>query len=121
MGFPSISLDVALSMQVPEAHGSARIQGHGMVVWEASFLLAEFLSRHFNLAQVEAVKELMEESGTQWEGWEEKTGLELGAGLGLPSIVASNLGAKMLATDGDDGVLQLLRKNMEHNAPSCQV
>ena len=32
------------------------------------------------------------------------TGVELGAGLGLPSIVASNLGAKMIATDGDDAL-----------------
>jgi hypothetical protein len=33
-------------------------------------------------------------------GWEGKTGVELGAGLGLPSIVASKLGVKMIATDG---------------------
>jgi predicted nicotinamide N-methyase len=28
------------------------------------------------------------------------TGVELGAGLGLPSIVASKLGLEMVATDG---------------------
>ena len=47
--------------------------------------------------------------------------MEIGAGLGLPSIVASNLGAKMIATDGDTQLLHLLGRNMESNAPSCRV
>ena len=47
--------------------------------------------------------------------------VELGAGLGLPSIVASNLGAKMIATDGDDAVLHLLGANTEYNSPLCHV
>ena len=88
-----------------------------MIVWEASFVLAEFLSRHSNLTQVEEVQELMGNSGILWGSWKAKSGLELGAGLGLPSIVASNLGAKMIATDGDDSVLQLLKTNVERNAP----
>ena len=33
-------------------------------------------------------------------GWRGMTGVELGAGLGLPSIVASKLGLEMVATDG---------------------
>ena len=56
-----------------------------------------------------------------WNSWKGKSGVELGAGLGLPSIVASNLGAKMIATDGDDAVLHLLRTNTESNLPSCRV
>ena len=67
------------------------------------------------------VKELMGETGMQWGGWTGKSAVELGAGLGLPSIVASNLGAKMIATDGDDAVLHLLDMNVKHNAPSCWV
>ena len=92
-----------------------------MMVWGASFVLAEFLSRHRNLSQVEEVMSFVDGNHTVWESWKAKRGVELGAGLGLPSIVASNLGAKMIATDGDDAVLHLLRMNTEVNAPSCRV
>ena len=93
----------------------------GMQLWDASFVLAEFLSRHGDLAQIAEIKELMGESGMRWTSWKGKSGVELGAGLGLPSIVASNLGAKMIATDGDDAVLHLLDMNVKRNAPSCWV
>ena len=93
----------------------------GMVLWDTSFVLGEFLSRQGDLAQVEEFKTLMGESGMLWNSWKGKSGVELGAGLGLPSVVASNLGAKMIATDGDAEVLQLLRMNTENNAPSCCV
>lgn len=128
--FPSLSLDVALSTQVPGLLMKAQDGIHmtadrsvrtGMVLWEAAFVLAEFLSRHSDLAKLAEVKELMGENGTWWNGWKGKSGVELGAGLGLPSIVASNMGAKMIATDGDDKVLHLLGMNMEHNAPLCRV
>merc|ERR550514_1857206 len=91
-----------------------------MALWEASFVLAEFLSRS-DLSDVAEVKELMGKSGAWWNSWKGKSGVELGAGLGLPSIVASNLGAKMIATDGDDAVLHLLGMNTESNAPLCRV
>ena len=68
-------------------------------------MMAEFLTRHGDLSQVTEVKELMEVNGTPWTCWKQKSGIELGAGLGLPSIVASNLDAKMISTDGDDAVL----------------
>ena len=45
-------------------------------------------------------------------GW---TGVELGAGLGLPSIVSSLLGVNLLATDGDASVLSLLQSNIHRN------
>ena len=83
--------------------------------------MADFLSRYSNLAQVSDLQHLVEESGTLWQDWKLKKGLELGAGLGLPSIVASKLGAHMIATDGDDAALQLLRCNVARNAPQCQV
>ena len=63
----------------------------------------------------------MGESGMCWTSWKGKSGVELGAGLGLPSIVASTLGAKMIATDGDDAVLHLLNMNAERNAQWCRV
>ena len=119
--FPSISLDVTLSMEVPTslskakvgtgltlADSAGKIGGRfrsGMAVWEASLVMAEFLTRHGGLSQVTEVKELMGVNGTSWNCWKEKSGVELGAGLCLPSIVASNLDAKMISTDGDDAVL----------------
>merc|ERR1712070_473986 len=84
-------------------------------------MLAEFLSRHSQLAHVAEVTELIGTGGVRWDSWKGKTGIELGAGLGLPSIVVSNLGAKMIATDGDDKVLQLLSSNTRRNAPRCRV
>jgi hypothetical protein len=39
-------------------------------------------------------------SGDTWRG---RTGVELGAGLGLPTIVAAKLGVSMVATDGEAG------------------
>lgn len=125
-----MSVEVALSMQVPSPIMKAKdgpcmggtIGGSfrsGMIPWETSFVL--LLSRHGDLAQTAEVKELMLESGMCPNGWEAKSAVELGAGLGLPSIVVSNLGTKMVATDGDDAVLHLLGMNMERNAPSCWV
>merc|ERR1712064_230746 len=70
---------------------------------------------------VAEVKALLVEGSARWNSWKWKCAVELGAGLGLPSIVASDLGAKMIATDGDDAVLHLLRTNTQRNAPSCQV
>merc|ERR1712078_695677 len=60
-------------------------------------------------------------SGMCPNNWKAKSGVELGAGLGLPSIVVSNMGTKMVATDGDNAALHLLGINMERNAPSCRV
>merc|ERR1712216_115651 len=92
-----------------------------MVLFDASFVLAEFLSRHIDLTRVAEVKELMGEHAMRWNNWGRKHGLELGAGLGLPSIVASNLGARMIATDGDEAVQNLLCMNTQRNAPSCRA
>ena len=124
-------LNVALSMQAPLANfkrkdgtsasaDNSRFRS-GMALWDASFVLAEFLSRHGDLAQIAEIKELMGESGMRWTSWKGKSGLELGAGLGLPSIAASTLGAKMIATDGDDAVLHLLNMNTERNTQRCRV
>ena len=75
--FPSISLDVVLSTQVPTPLGkegsfvrvnemAGTISGYfnmGMVLWDTSFVLGEFLSRQGDLAQVEEFRKLMGEMG----------------------------------------------------------
>eukprot|EP00746_Dinoflagellata_sp_MGD_P131976 gnl/MRDRNA2_/MRDRNA2_65709_c0_seq1.p1 gnl/MRDRNA2_/MRDRNA2_65709_c0~~gnl/MRDRNA2_/MRDRNA2_65709_c0_seq1.p1 ORF type:complete len:122 (+),score=24.30 gnl/MRDRNA2_/MRDRNA2_65709_c0_seq1:345-710(+) len=56
--FPSINLSVSLTVKVPRLKAKDELlsvtdkhfSGTGMLVWEASFMLAEFLSRHSNFA-----------------------------------------------------------------------
>eukprot|EP00439_Symbiodinium_sp_Y106_P042396 s2406_g5.t1 len=98
----------------------------GVALWEASFVLAEWLSRQGDgqggLLACSALQELLKGAGkaqrARWRRWRGKVGVELGAGLGLPSIVASQLGARVVATDGDASVLTLLRQNVEENRGS---
>eukprot|EP00435_Cladocopium_sp_Y103_P054561 s421_g17.t2 len=91
----------------------------GVALWEASFVLAEWLSRHGDaaggLAASRAFQELMKDSAPKRWRWAKKRGVELGAGLGLPAIVAARLGAEVVATDGDACVMKLLRRNVEDN------
>jgi predicted nicotinamide N-methyase len=47
--------------------------------------------------------------------------LELGCGLGLPSIVAALHGARVLATDWSDEALQATRANAERNGATLDV
>ena len=47
--------------------------------------------------------------------------LELGCGLGLPSLAAARLGAAVLATDWADDAIELLRRNAERNGVSLRV
>lgn len=41
--------------------------------------------------------------------------LELGAGTGLPGIVAASFGARVVQTDRNELVLSLAKRNLEHN------
>ena len=104
-------LSMKVSTRLKRAKDGARLNGtiggrfrSGMVLFDASFVLADFLSRHCDLAQVAEIKQLMGKAVARWTSLKGKSGVELGAGLGLPSIVASKLGAQMIATDGDDEV-----------------
>jgi predicted nicotinamide N-methyase len=47
--------------------------------------------------------------------------LELGCGLGLPSLAASLAGADVLATDWADDALELLRRNAERNSARLEI
>ena len=77
--------------------------GTGRSIWEASELMAEYLD-------------------LQAKAWDAKrqnlTCVELGAGLGLPSIVAARNGFRVLATEGDRAVLPMLRGNIRENTNS---
>jgi predicted nicotinamide N-methyase len=47
--------------------------------------------------------------------------LELGCGLGLPSLAAAVRGAHVLATDWSDDAIELLRRNGERNGVSVRL
>jgi predicted nicotinamide N-methyase len=73
----------------------------GSVLWSGSVILAEYI-RTSGIAAGDSV-------------------LELGAGLGLVSIVASCLGASVVATDGDEAILPVLQRNALRNLDSSHV
>jgi predicted nicotinamide N-methyase len=50
-----------------------------------------------------------------------RTVLELGCGLGLPSLAASRRGADVLATDWAEDAIELLRRNAERNDAVLRV
>ena len=109
--FPAIDADVKLSSKTPTSYrgtGKSRVDDScggsgrgntGVALWEGSFVLAEWLSRR---GEPGASEDVVDAADGAWAGatWEGKVGVELGAGLGLPSIVAAKLGVKMVATDG---------------------
>jgi len=71
-----------------------------VALWEGSFVLAEWLSRQKTPHCTTGIKEALDGAWGKDANWSGKVGVELGAGLGLPSIVASELGVQMIATDG---------------------
>jgi predicted nicotinamide N-methyase len=68
----------------------------GLTLWPAAIVLAHELAGR----------------GDELAG---KTVLELGAGTGLPGIVASTLGARVTQTDHDEAVLSFCRRNGDRN------
>ena len=104
--------------------------GTGSAVWDAAAALADdlardgaavALSRFWNMAEdgerVTAAPERADEradDARDW--WRGKTVVELGAGLGTASLVAAALGARALATDGDETVCAMCSRNARINA-----
>ena len=105
-----MNADVELSSKTPTSYrgtGKSRVDDScggsgrgntGVTLWEGSFVLAEWLSRR---GEPGASEDVVDASILAWAGatWKGKVGVELGAGLGLPSIVAAKLGGG----DGGDG------------------
>jgi|EP00945_MAST-04E_sp_MAST-4E-sp1_P000703 predicted nicotinamide N-methyase len=76
--------------------------GLGSAVWDGAFVLGEYLQRE----EPDVLKN--------------KCVVEIGAGLGLVSIVASHMkAAQVIATDGDVNLFPMIQKNMEANGVSA--
>ena len=82
-----------------EAHFLTEMAGrlpYGVALWPAAIALAH-------------------EVATRPEGFRGRTVLELGAGTGLPGVVAASLGARVVQTDRQEGALAVCRLNGERN------
>ena len=80
--------------------------GFGAAVYPSAIVLAHFLDVHYPRHQLEG-----------------KTVLELGCGVGFCSLAAgmcAGKGTKVIATDGDQGSVQLTLDNIEANAHALQ-
>lgn len=71
------------------------------ILWPAAEALSIYLNEHPKLVK-------------------NKTVLELGAGLGYPSLVATHLGAKVLCTDYHPDVEEYFLRNCRHSNISCE-
>lgn len=71
------------------------------ILWPASIALSQYIHEHAKLFQG-------------------KTVLELGCGLGLPSLVASHVGADVLATDYHPDVEEYFLRNCRHSSIQCK-
>jgi len=108
--FPAIQSTVELTAATPKSYkGTDRVRvddscggfgrgNTGVALWEGSFVLSEWLSRQKTPLRTEGIAKAL--GGAWTDEWDGKVCVELGAGLGLPSILASKLGARVIATDG---------------------
>jgi len=102
--------------QTREATGTTGATGGAL--WEDSHLLAKWFSLNSQTAHLDdAVRAVLGKKSKHWSvPWCGKTVVELGAGLGLCSIVCGALGMHVVATDGDEQVLKLQKDNVSRNA-----
>ena len=93
--------------------------GTGSAAWSASHVLAELLCRGVSsLARDLRADEDPRGSSCAAalpDSWQGAVAVEVGAGLGLTAIVATRLGMRVVATDGDEPTLPLLRANLAAN------
>ena len=115
--------------RVDDCCGGTGRPNTGVALWQAGYFLAEWLSRQGPVpggGDAEGDAELraaLPERGKIRRGWSGRVAVELGAGLGLPSIVGARvLNLRVVATDGDPDALHLLRENARDNVsevPDC--
>lgn len=124
--FPAPVGAVALKQQLggtgakwDEREGTGAIAGNGGALFEDSYVLAEWLARQSGgpSSVLEAAGMLDAEPKLDFgDSWNDVVAVELGAGIGLCSVVSSRLGMKVIATDGDESVLDQLAANAARNS-----
>eukprot|EP00614_Pseudopedinella_elastica_P012088 CAMPEP_0172610006 /NCGR_PEP_ID=MMETSP1068-20121228/29885_1 /TAXON_ID=35684 /ORGANISM="Pseudopedinella elastica, Strain CCMP716" /LENGTH=448 /DNA_ID=CAMNT_0013413631 /DNA_START=1 /DNA_END=1347 /DNA_ORIENTATION=- len=101
--------------------GTGAIAGNGGALFEDSFVLAEWLARQRGGAAgvASAVGAPTSAAAAPRKcTWDGASAVELGAGIGLCSIVAARLGMRVVASDGDQSVLEQLAANVARNPPT---
>eukprot|EP00960_Hanusia_phi_P009216 266236-Hanusia_phi.AAC.3 len=89
-------------------------KGTGGTTWAAGYILANFIAKHHSTIEDKLPPSFIEilRNRRKKISFEDCNVVELGAGLGLVSIVSGMLGCRALATDGDETVLPFLVKNV---------
>jgi len=101
--------------------------GTGAAVWDAATVLADNLASDgaFRaLRKAGLVRALDDDAANELRAkrwWRGATVIELGAGLGVVSMVAAALGARVLATDGDDAVCAACARVVRDNARTLEA
>lgn len=97
-------------------------QSTGVSIWKGAEVMVDYLGRHGHELfrsisnSCENIKGETNSNSCASNGKDGVQVLELGAGVGLPSLAAHYLGAdRVLATDGDIKALEILRRNIERN------
>ena len=96
----------------------------GNALWEPSLALAEWLSRQSTPSFIAAGRPFFQRRGPaaeKWKSWNGKVVVELGAGIGLCSVVAAKMGMEVVSTDGDSHVLSMLAENVRENGVAQTV
>lgn len=83
--------------------------GTGFALWSSALAVSEYLDARFANDAVPSWKEFVQNASNT------PSCLELGAGLGLPSIVLARHGFHVVATDHEPEVLSLLEQNVRVN------
>lgn len=95
-------------------------RGTGGILWPAAELFCQYFNQpnhSLNLNQYLPSLSSDETDLNPWL-WDNKLVLEFGSGLGLTSILLTHLGAKVIATDGEETVVDQLGKNLDLNLPN---
>lgn len=83
----------------------------GFELWSSALVMSEYLDQRFAKGAVPCWKHVSSSTISP------PICLELGAGLGLPSIVLARHGFRVMATDHEPEVLSLLEQNARNNLP----
>lgn len=96
----------------------ARERRRGVKLWPGACTLAELMAGppEAFLAHTPATTGAASPGAWSWQG---RRVVELGCGLALCSMVAAHLGAHVLATDGEQGIVGMARRNAAANG--CRV
>ncbi|EKX42191.1 hypothetical protein GUITHDRAFT_141394 [Guillardia theta CCMP2712] len=89
-------------------------RGTGATTWAAGYILATFIAKYHSNMEEKLPRTFVEVVKTRGQEFkfEDRTVVELGAGLGLVSIVLGMLGSRVVSTDGDETVIPFLAKNV---------